>query len=447
MKCYISKFLDNSNLDLTLDEYEIIIDIPNDKFLYNIKFLFLSLLYPLYHNKKTIIIDNIYEFNDNTKIDFSYVHEDINIVEMYIYLEAWNKLIENFDFIEHKYTQIYKIEGLNEYQQKAVDNIDGPFKLLAPAGSGKTKTLISRVLNLLNYGVKEESILILAFNKKAEIEVRERISIYSINNIEIKTFHSFCNSIIINNSDMEFACDDYDVINRCIVEEILFDNKINVKSVDDYFKLFSMFKNGLTNKDEMTFQNKNIYDIYNTYIQNLLDEKVYGFDDMVYLCIKLILENGKLRNELQNKYKYILVDEAQDLNNAQLLLIKLLSLSTNNLFIVGDDDQTIYGFRGANVEGILNFEEDYSCCTVETLKINYRSKANIVNNSRNFINHNKIRIEKDIIPFNKDNGIIDTFIGKDITDECQRIVKWVKDEQSKDISNNQIAILYRFHEY
>lgn len=427
--------------------YEIVIDITKEKFISNIKFLFLYLLYPLYYNKKEVHINNLFNFRDDITIDSKFLHENMNTIEIYLYLEAWNKLIIDMkNFTEYKYNLLYKLENLNVYQQKAVDNIKGPFKLLAPAGSGKTKTLVNRVLNLLNYGIKEENILILAFNKKAEVELKNRISFYSISNIEIKTFHSFGNQLLKEYYDLESVCDDYEFMSRYILEEILFESKLNVKDVSNYLNLFSLFKNNLTNKNNMIFKNNNIYDIYIKYINSLLEEKIYGFDDMIYISIKLILENGKLRNKLQNKYKYILVDEAQDLNNAQLLLIKILSLPTNNLFIVGDDDQTIYGFRGANVEGLLNFENDYSCCIIDILKVNYRSKANIVNNSKRFINHNKNRIFKDIVPFNKDNGKIELFIGKTILDECEKIVNWVKYQQDNGILNNEIAVLYRYHE-
>ena len=275
----------------------------------------------------------------------------------------------------------------------------------------------------------------------------ERLKKFGINNLEVRTFHSFGNQLLRDNYDLEFGSDDTEFINKSILEEILFNKKIDIKFVNRYLELFSKFKNELTNKEDMTLKNKNLYDIFISYINKLIEEKIYGFDDMIYLTLKLILENGNLRSRLQGKYQYILVDEAQDLNDSQLLLIKILSLPQNNLFIVGDDDQTIYGFRGANVNGLLNFENNYSCCVTETLKINYRSMSDIVIRSKKFIDNNKKRIYKEIIPFKKDKGNIDLFIGKNIMDECQKIVDWVKKEQAKGISNNEIAILYRYHEY
>ena len=174
MKLYISKFLEEKKLDLKQSNYEIIIDIPKTEFISNIKYLFLNLLYPLYYNKKKIFINNIFDSNKEINIDTKYIHENKDVLDIYLYLDSWNKLIM-INHEEHEYKMIYKLDKLNVYQQRAVDTLDGPFRLLAPAGSGKTKTLINRILNLLNNGIKSENILVLAFNKKAEIELSNRI--------------------------------------------------------------------------------------------------------------------------------------------------------------------------------------------------------------------------------------------------------------------------------
>ncbi len=450
MKISIKKFIQDKFLDLNFNSYVLIIDISKNIFIENIKFLFLELLYPLYINNKKLRIENDFGlFSSNyISINYKFIHENIKMLDTYLYLEAWYNLFNIIDDEKEKtYKELYKLENLNEFQEKAVKHINGPFRLLAPAGSGKTKTLINRILNLINNGINEKNILALAFNKKAEVEMTERLKKFGINNLEVRTFHSFGNQLLRDNYDLEFGSDDTEFINKSILEEILFNKKIDIKFVDRYLELFSKFKNELTNKEDMILKNKNLYDIFISYIDKLIEEKIYGFDDMIYLTLKLILENGNLRSRLQGKYQYILVDEAQDLNDSQLLLIKILSLPQNNLFIVGDDDQTIYGFRGANVNGLLNFENNYSCCVTETLKINYRSMSDIVIRSKKFIDNNKKRIYKEIIPFKKDKGNIDLFIGKNIMDECQKIVDWVKKEQAKGISNNEIAILYRYHEY
>ena len=450
MEISIKEFIKDKFLDLNFSSYTLIMDVSKDEFIKNIKSLFLKLLYTLYFNDKKVKIDDCFNFysNNNIYIDYKFIHDDAELLDTYLYLEAWYRLCFEIDKTNKlNFNSKYELENLNEFQEKAVKHINGPFRLLAPAGSGKTKTLINRILNLINNGISEENILALAFNKKAEIEMTERLQKFGINNLEVRTFHSFGNQLLKNNCDLEFGGDDSEFINKCILEEILFNKNIDIKYVDDYLKLFSKFKNELTNKDEMILNGKNIYDIFIEFIDKLIEEKIYGFDDMIYFTLKLILENGKLRNNLRLKYQYILVDEAQDLNNSQLLLIRLLSLPKNNLFIVGDDDQTIYSFRGANVSGILNFEENYSCCITETLKINYRSKANIIVNSKRFIDNNKSRIYKEIIPFNNEMGDIELFVGKNIIYECKKIVEWIKEQQLKGIPNNEIAILYRYHEY
>ena len=443
MKLYISKFLEEKKLDLKQSNYEIIIDIPKTEFISNIKYLFLNLLYPLYYNKKKIFINNIFDSNKEINIDTKYIHENKDVLDIYLYLDSWNKLIM-INHEKHEYKMIYKLDKLNVCQQRAVDTLDGPFRLLAPAGSGKTKTLINRILNLLNNGIKSENILVLAFNKKAEIELSNRIFQYSINNIEIKTFHSFCNQILKKYSDLEDACDDYEFINNTIISDLLHDNNISLKFSNDYSNLFSLYKNTLTDKDDMVYMGKNIYLLYLKYIERILDEKLYGFDDMIYFSIRLLLNNGKLRSQFQNKYKYILVDEVQDLNDSQILLIKILSLPTNNLFIVGDDDQMIYSFRGSNINGILNFENNYSCCISETLKINYRSKANIVNKCKRFIDNNEHRVFKEIIPFSNSNGNLELFIAKNILEECEKVINWINYQKKMGIYD--IAILYRYNE-
>lgn len=433
---YISKFILYKSICLDYNTYNIIVDIDKKYFIKNIKFLFLNLLYPLYINNKKFNIKYNFEISMITfNINYLYMHTDMNIVDIYLYLESWFRLNKNIVLVS-KYS--YKLDNLNKYQLKAVMHINGAFRLLAPAGSGKTKTLINRILNLLNNGIDPSNILVLAFNKKAEVEINERLEKYLIGGIEIRTFHSFCNKIIKENTNLDFNIDEIDLIN----EEIL--DNLGIKDNEKYIKLVSKIKNNILSKDEL---NTNDFNIFNDYIKALIKEEVYGYDDMIYLCIKIILENGNLRNNLQNKYKYILVDEAQDLNNSQFLLIRILSLPENNIFMVGDDDQTIYTFRGANIDNLLNFGKYYPCYKQEVLKINYRSKANIVNCSKNFIDNNKNRIYKDIVPFNKEDGSIKLEICKNIIDECEVIVKWIKNLIEENNNYSDIAILYRHHEY
>ena len=443
MEIILSEFLKEKIGSLDCNNYTINIDISKDEFIKNIKILFLNLLYPLYLNRKNVTIKNEFNYSfDYISIKSEYIHENVEMLDIYLYLEAWyslSKHIKNYE--NNNYIKKYKIDELNKYQKEAVININGPFRLLAPAGSGKTKTLINRILNLLNNNINEENILVLAFNKKAEIEINERLKKYNIKNINVKTFHSLGNKILRENTDFEF-CESED-INISIIEEVLYSNKISIKKTNNYSKLFKDTKNNLLEENKISLDNKYQYKIFKDYIKKLKEEGIYFFDDMIYFSIQLILENGNLRSQLQNRYKYILVDEAQDLNNSQLLLIKILALPQNNLFIVGDDDQTIYEFRGANVYGLLNFDKEYSCCKNKVLEINYRSKANIVNNSKKFIDNNKNRIYKNFKAFSLENGNIELYVGKNIYEEVKKVVNWVKYQLEKNINYDKIAILYR----
>lgn len=351
----------------------------------------------------------------------------------------------------------YVLEELNDEQILAVNHITGPMRVLAPAGSGKTKTLVNRIVNLVNNGVQESEVLALAFNKKAKIEMNKRLSEkYGLSNVDIKTFHSFGNDIIKKTLKWRFNGDSEKIITKDLLKKAVSNNeKIvyqrNKDPMDEYLAMLSKVKNDLLPISEMVIETENrstnFEPIFNDYIKKTFDHNFYNYDDMLYIAVRQLLSDPILRRKIQNQYKYILVDEFQDLNKVQLLLLQILALPDNNLFIVGDDDQMIYGFRGAEVKHILEFPKRYSITVDKVLKINYRSCSDIVRHSKWLIDHNKLRIPKDITPFSEERGEISLFIGNSLKDQAEKIAQWILENKNDNTNWSDYAILYRHNQY
>lgn len=351
----------------------------------------------------------------------------------------------------------YNLEELNNDQILAVNHMTAPMRVLAPAGSGKTKTLVNRIVNLVNNGVQQSEILALAFNKKAEIEMSKRLNEkYGLSNVEIRTFHSFGNNIIKKTLRWRFNGDTQESVTRNLLEKavrsherIVFQR--NKDPMDEYLAMLSKAKNDLLPISEMAIETENrsinFEPIFNDYINKTFEHNFYNFDDMPYIAVRLLLSDPILRRKIQNQFKYILVDEFQDLNKGQLLLLQILALPENNLFIVGDDDQMIYGFRGAELKHILEFDKRYSITTDQVLKINYRSCSDIVRHSKWLIDHNKLRVPKDITPFSKERGEISLFIGDSLMDQAEKIAQWILERKNNNTKWSDFAILFRYNQY
>jgi len=351
----------------------------------------------------------------------------------------------------------YKLEGLNEDQIVAVKHMQGPMRVLAPAGSGKTKTLVNRIVNLVNNGVPENEILALAFNTKAKIEMSKRLTQnHRIGNVHIKTFHSFGNEIVKRTLKWKFNKDTEERTTRKLLREVVSNHEEiayqrNKDPMDEYLAMLSKVKNELLHNDEMVFEvdNKsvNFEPILNDYLKKISSHNFYNFDDMLYIAVRQLLMNYTLRREIQNTYKYILVDEFQDLNRVQLLMLEILSLPENNLFIVGDDDQMIYSFRGAQVKHILDFSKRYPSASEQVLSVNYRSCSDIVNYSKWLIDNNKVRVTKDITPFSSAKGDVSLFIGTSLKNEAEKIADWILEHKDANTKWSDFAVLYRYNQY
>lgn len=298
------------------------------------------------------------------------------------------------------------LEGLNTEQQEAVTTIHGPLLVLAGAGSGKTRVVTYRIAHLLEQGVPASKILGLTFTNKAAREMKERIVSLTNNYVLVSTFHSLGARILRESIDVlgyqsNFTIyDDQDtdkLIKACLLELYPDDKKLEAKA----FKgLISKAKNNLQKPDaidrrELRSQNESYFPkVYELYQQKLLAYGALDFDDLLYLTVRLFREHPAVLERYQNRWSHLLIDEYQDTNGAQYALISHLVEKSRNLCVVGDPDQSIYSWRGANIHNILDFEKDYPGTKVVRLEKNYRSHTNILEAANALIERNESRIEK-----------------------------------------------------
>ena len=347
------------------------------------------------------------------------------------------------------------INNLNEKQKEAVLHDKGPMLVLAGAGSGKTKVLTSRIANLIDNGVSPANILAITFTNKAAREMKERVINlvgYDANYIQISTFHSLGLKIIKENYDFlgyekNFTILDSDdtlTIVKKLMKELNMNPKFyNAKSIRNKI---SSAKNELVDTEHFSkieFDNK-IVTIYKRYCEKLKQGNSVDFDDLLILPIKLFKISPSILTSYQERYKYILIDEYQDTNEAQYIFSKMLASKYRNIFVVGDNDQAIYAFRGANFKNILNFEKDYPDCITILLEENYRSTKTILNAANSVIKHNKQRKDKNLWSNNEEGEKIKYIKTDDEKAEGDFVTKEIKKLVSeKQVNYDDIAILYR----
>ncbi len=344
------------------------------------------------------------------------------------------------------------LDELNEQQQKAATHIDGALLILAGAGSGKTKTITTRLAYLLNLGIDPANTLTLTFTNKAASEMRQRALSMIENNIShpplLVTFHKFGLMFLklyihLLNRDNNFV-----IIDKDDQKKIL--KQISTELPPNYMsKEISRYKNSFLSPDEVyalanDTNYKKMAHIYDKYQNYLIENNLVDFDDLLLLTYKILDENDELANEISNKYQYIMVDEYQDTNEIQLLLLKKLCKNHNNICVVGDDDQSIYGFRGANHKNILEFEKDFKAKVIK-LELNYRSTNQILNAANSLISFNKQRYNKKLISALGDGKEV-RVIGKynELT-EAETIAKEIKNLIKNGVNPKNIAILYRIN--
>ncbi len=350
------------------------------------------------------------------------------------------------------------LDLLNEWQLEAVKTTNGPLLILAGAGSGKTRVLTYRVAYLINEeNIDPYNVLAITFTNKAAKEMKDRIiGILGSKalGIQISTFHSLGVLIIKENYEKAGYKNNFTILDsddsltliKKILKELNLDPKMyNPKAIRNQI---SGTKNQLLTSKEyekyaMTDFEKVVFKVYQKYEDKLLVNNSLDFDDLLMLPIKIFRKYPEVLKHYQERFKYILIDEYQDTNEAQYTFVKMLSAKYKNICVVGDNDQSIYSFRGANYHNILNFEKDYPNCKVIMLEKNYRSTKTILNAANDVIKNNKERKDKNLWTDNELGNKIKYHRALDEKDEAFYVLQEVKKLIDQGIKLNDIAVLYR----
>ena len=347
------------------------------------------------------------------------------------------------------------LTNLNELQRKAVLHNEGPCLVIAGAGSGKTKVLTTRIANLVLNGVPSYNILAITFTNKAAKEMKERLEkLVPENNAFVGTFHSFGLRIIRENTDSLNMTSNFTILDSddvgTLIKKIIKEKGYDPKQVTPSFvkNKISFIKNEMLTNSEAkkllnTDMDKIAYQIYIEYNMKLRKNNSVDFDDLLKLPVELFRKNPSILEHYQDKFKYILIDEYQDTNEVQYQLVKLLAAKYQNLFVVGDPDQSIYQFRGANYQNILNFEHDYKNTEVIALEDNYRSTKMILDAANSVIKNNSERKEKNLRSHHGDGVKIKYMRGYNEKDEIVKVITEIKKLLENGYSKKDIAIFYR----
>ena len=353
------------------------------------------------------------------------------------------------------------LQGLNEEQKKAATHVDGAMLILAGAGSGKTKTITSRLAYLISQGIPANSTLTLTFTNKAALEMRNR-ALNLINQTKLDaypllcTFHKFGllflkfymselkrknNFVIIDTDDKKKIIKKFqsDLSTSILANEIS-KMKNSLVSVEDALSNSTLINDYA--KKESGFYQK-VAKVYKEYEDTLKNENLVDFDDLLGLPYKILAKNRELCEEISQKYRYIMVDEYQDTNELQFKLLEKLCLMHENLCVVGDDDQSIYGWRGARVENILNFKDQFKNVTLIKLENNYRSTQNILNTANNLIDCNQNRLGKKLIGTKEKGEEVNLMESEDENYETNKISNAIKKLINSGEELKNIAVLYR----
>ena len=344
---------------------------------------------------------------------------------------------------------------LNIEQQKAVEHLNGPCLVIAGAGSGKTKVLTERIARLINEGVSPYEILAITFTNKAAKEMKQRVEkICDETGFFIGTFHSLGLRMIRENCSTLGLSSNFTIIDSddvlTLIKKIMKDKDISIKELSPNYvrNRISFIKNEMLNDGEiMKFFNtpaeQLCYEIYKEYKEVLKRNNSVDFDDLLKLPVELLKQNPNILERYQERFKYILIDEYQDTNEVQYQLTKLLASKYQNIFIVGDPNQSIYAFRQANFKNILNFEKDYPGCEVITLNQNYRSTNMILNAANSVIKNNKERKEVDLFSENGEGVKLKYLRAYDEKHELTLVLEEINKLLSEGYQKSDIAIFYR----
>lgn len=351
------------------------------------------------------------------------------------------------------------LDGLNREQQQAVQHTEGPLLILAGAGSGKTKVLTVRIAYLLAQGVNPYEILAITFTNKAAKEMKSRVEglVGDVaNRIWLSTFHSFCakflrfeldNFLGYNSNFTIYDTSDSQVVIKAALKALNLDDKYY--PVGAMISAISDAKNKLMfasdyRKQARDFYQQKVADVYEYYERELRKNNALDFDDLLLVAVKLLQSNAAVLEKYSKRFKYVMIDEYQDTNHAQYLLAYLLSSHWKNIAVVGDADQSIYAWRGADIQNILDFEKDYPNCTSIKLEQNYRSTKIILDAANAVIDNNEGRPEKNLWTDKVEGAKIQHFTAQSEHEEAAFIGDTiVKKHDIHGVPYGDMAILYR----
>ena len=349
------------------------------------------------------------------------------------------------------------IDSLNPPQKEAALHNEGPLLLLAGAGSGKTRVLTYRIAHLLTQGVRPWQIMAVTFTNKAANEMKQRV--FELvedqgREVLVSTFHSACVRFLrrdIEALGMPRTFTIYDTDDqRRLMKQIIKDRGVDIKtwSPRKVLSKIDRAKNRLQSPDDMETERRGPAGdptsmLYRDYQHQLRMANAVDFNDLLGLVVRLWRENPDILQRYQERYRYLMVDEYQDTNRAQYELIRLLAGQSHNIAVVGDDDQSIYGFRGADIRNILDFEKDFPATKIIRLEQNYRSTGNIIRAAAGVVRNNKSRMPKELWTSAEPGEKVKVLVGEDEQQEAARLISPTTRGVRKGRSHADYAVIYR----
>ena len=350
------------------------------------------------------------------------------------------------------------LSTLNKEQRQAVDTLDGPLLILAGAGSGKTRALTYRIANLVDHGVSPWNILALTFTNKAAREMRERTEALlggSVKDMWVATFHSCCTRILRSDIDklgrdrnfVIYDDDDQTSLIAAIMKRLgVNDKDITKRQMKEHI---SEAKNKSTEPEKFLMDNpyldESVLKVFREYQRSLKEYNALDFDDLLGKTLELFQSCPEVLQKYRSKFRYILVDEYQDTNVMQYHIVELLAREHGNICVVGDDDQSIYGWRGADIRNILDFEKDFPGAKVIRLEQNYRSTSNILDAANAVIENNQGRKSKKLWTDNGRGDRIETFTADSERDEAHFVCRKIMEGVRNGMNYGDFAVLYRMN--
>ena len=350
------------------------------------------------------------------------------------------------------------LSTLNKEQRQAVETLDGPLLILAGAGSGKTRALTYRIANLVDHGVSPWNILALTFTNKAAREMRERTEALlggSVKDMWVATFHSCCTRILRSDIDklgrdrnfVIYDDDDQTSLIAAIMKRLgVNDKDITKRQIKEHI---SKAKNKSTEPEKFLMDNpyldESVLKVFREYQRSLKEYNALDFDDLLGKTLELFQSCPEVLQKYRSKFRYILVDEYQDTNVMQYHIVELLAREHGNICVVGDDDQSIYGWRGADIRNILDFEKDFPGAKVIRLEQNYRSTSNILDAANAVIENNQGRKSKKLWTDNGRGDRIETFTADSERDEAHFVCRKIMEGVRNGMNYGDFAVLYRMN--